>query len=91
MSHSRKANRTQQFLFPPSLDELVRPDDPARFLDDLLHTMDLRAMGFIDPPTDARGRPPWSCELLLRVWLYCYFRHVRPCDRWRSPAASASS
>ena len=77
MSHSRKANRTQQFLFPPSLEELVGSDDPARFLDDLLHTMDLRALGFVDPPADARGRPPWSCELLLRVWLYCYFRRVR--------------
>ncbi len=77
MSQSRKANRTQQFLFPPSLDELVGPDDPARFLDELLRTMDLRALGFVDPPASARGRPAWSCELLVRVWLYCYFRRVR--------------
>ena len=77
MSRSRRADRTQQFLFPPSLDELVGPDDPARFLDDLLASMDLRSMGFVDPPADAPGRPAWSCALLLRVWLYCYFRRVR--------------
>lgn len=77
MSVSRNANRSQSFLFPPSLDDLVSADDPARFLDQLLSTMDLRSRGFVDPPRHAPGQPAWSVELLLRVWLYSYFRKIR--------------
>ena len=77
MSVSRNANRSQSFLLPPSLDELVRPDDPARFLDELLSSMDLRARGFVDPPRHAPGQPAWSVELLLRIWVYGYFRKIR--------------
>ena len=77
MSISRKANRSQQFLLPPSLDELIPADDPVRFIADLVASLDLETLGFVDPPREARGQPPFSCELLLSVWLYCYFRRVR--------------
>lgn len=77
MSASIKAPHTQSFLLPPSLDELISADDPARFIESMVSLLDLPKLGFVDPPVHARGKPPWSCELLLRVWLYCYFRRIR--------------
>ena len=77
MSQARTANRQQNFLLPPSIEEWVRHDDPVRFIADVVDSLELLALGFNDPPADARGRPPYSAKMLLGVWLYGYFRRIR--------------
>src|SRR5512135_1374157 len=80
MSYEKRPDRSQLFLLPPSLDDWVPQDHPARFIDTFLESLDLAGMGFEvgDPPD---GRPRFSARLLLAVYLYCYFDRIRSLRR----------
>lgn len=69
MSHEIRADRTQLLLLPPSLDEWVAADHPARFVVDLVDLLDLVALGFRQSPGE-EGRPHYGASMLLAVWLY---------------------
>jgi transposase len=77
MSQARRANRRQNFLLPPSIEDWVPAEDPVRFLAEFLDALDLPALGFTDPHPSAPGAPPFAAELLLAVWLYGYMNRVR--------------
>lgn len=66
----------QVFLFPPSLEDLVPPDHPARFLREFVDELDLGSLN-IKQKEALTGRPPFAASLLLKVWLYGYFFRVR--------------
>lgn len=75
----RPMTRDQMFLFPPSLDELVGPDHPARFVADLVGTLqaqDWREMG-IAPAGERLGASRYHAELMLGVWLYGFMVGIR--------------
>ena len=74
------ADFSQQFLLPPSLEDFVGPEHPARFIRDFVSTLDLAALGF-PVRTAAEGRPSYAPALLLRVWLYGYLMNVRSSRR----------
>jgi transposase len=80
MSYEKKADRSQVFLLPPSLEDWVPEDHPARFIDAFVESLDLPSLGFEvgHAPT---GRPRYSAELLLSVYLYCYFDRIRSLRR----------
>jgi transposase len=80
MSYEKKPDRSQVFLLPPSLDDWIGPDHPARFIDAFVDSLDLAGSGFEvgHAPT---GRPRYSAQLLLSVYLYCYFDRVRSLRR----------
>jgi transposase len=65
----------QILLFPPSPEEWVGPDHPARFLRDFVDALDLDELGFKTPACKT-GRPPYSADLLLKVWLYGYMNRI---------------
>jgi transposase len=71
--------RDQAWLLPPSLDETVAADHPARFVAAFVDAIDLRAWAelAIDPGGDARGAPAYHPRLLLSVWLYGFMSGVR--------------
>ena len=66
----------QQFLFPPALEDWVPKDHPARFLREFVDELKLADLGFVMPSGDD-GRPPYAPSLLLKIWLYGYFRRIR--------------
>jgi transposase len=39
-------NRNQLVVFPESLDEYIGEDNPVRFIDAFVDSLDLRALGF---------------------------------------------
>jgi len=80
MSYEKKPDRSQVFLLPPSLDDWVPEDHPARFIDAFVESLDLPALGFEvgHAPT---GRPRYSAQLLLSVYIYCYFDRIRSLRR----------
>jgi transposase len=66
MSHEIHADYEGRWLFPPSLEDLVPPDHPARFVRELVASLDLLGLGFEESVGD-EGRPRYSSELLLKV------------------------
>jgi transposase len=76
MSEAITPDYSQQFLLPPSLEEWVPADHPARFIREVVDQLDLPALGFVMPAC-ADGRPPYAPSLLLKIWLYGYLQRIR--------------
>ena len=76
MSRALRADYEQQFLLPPSLEEWVGPDHPARFIREFVAALDVKRAGF-EPVEAPTGRPPYAVELLVAVWLYGYMNKLR--------------
>jgi transposase len=71
-----KADYSQTFLFPPSLEDWVPLEHPVRFIRLFVESLDLEAIGFKSRESE-EGRPNYSNELLLKVWLYGYYEKIR--------------
>jgi transposase len=80
MSREIQADYETQYLFPRSLEEWVGADDPARFIREFVRLLDLkdvRGEEEVAAARDSVGRPHYSFELLLSVWLYAYVYGLR--------------
>ncbi len=75
----RPLNRDQSWLFPPTLDELLPDDHPARFVAEFvdgLDQADWAEMG-VELDGDPLGAPAYHARALLSVWLYGFMTGVR--------------
>lgn len=72
-------NRDQTWLFPPSLDELVPKDHPARFVAALVDGLDRKAWAEMEivPEGDPLGTPAYNPRALLAVWVYGFMTATR--------------
>lgn len=77
MNHLTGLPREQQLLFPAALDDYVGADNPVRFLDAFVASLDLRALGFQKAVAADTGRPPYHPGDLLRLYLYGYLHRLR--------------
>ena len=69
-------NRDIAFLLPHNLDDWLPSNHPARFLDAFVDGLDLDELGFMKH-TGERGRSYYGTTLLLKVFLYAYFRTIK--------------
>ncbi len=79
----RDMDREQMWLLPPSLDELLSQDHPARFVAefvDALNKEDWSELG-VDIEGDSMGAPAYHPRALLSVWLYGFMTGVRSCRK----------
>lgn len=77
MNHRAGLDRSQTLLFPESLDDYVSPENPVRFLDAFVSSLDLHALGFAKAHCAETGRPPYDPAALLKLYLYGYLHRLR--------------
>ena len=77
MNHQRGLDRSQTLLFPERLEDYVGAENPVRFLDAFVGTLDLHALGFAKAQCAATGRPPYDPAALLKLYLYGYLHRIR--------------
>lgn len=64
------------FLLPPSLEDWIPANHPARFIRHFVESLPWEQLGFRAQPC-LEGRPPYANEMLLKVWLFGYLHKVR--------------
>src|ERR1017187_5729396 len=77
MNHQRGLDRSQTLLFPERLEDYVAAENPVRFLDAFVGSLDLRTLGFAKAQGAATGRPPYDPAALLKLYLYGYLHRIR--------------
>lgn len=75
----RLINRNAAWLLPPSLDELISQDHPARFVAAFVDSMDRKAWAELGVGLDGEplGAPAYHPRALLSVWLYGFMTGTR--------------
>jgi transposase len=77
MNHRTGLDRSQTLLFPERLEDYIGQDNPARFLDAFVKSLDLHALGFAKAQVATTGRPPYDPADLLKLYLYGYLNRIR--------------
>ena len=79
----RPVNRDQGWLLPPTLDELLPQDHPARFIAAFVEGLDRAnwAEMEIEVDGDPLGAPAYHPRLLLSVWPYGFMTGIRSCRK----------
>ena len=76
MSYEKRADYKKTFLFPPSIEDWIAADHPARFIREFVDALDLEELGIKRRETE-EGRPSYAADLLIKVWLYGYCNEIR--------------
>jgi transposase len=69
--------REQLILFPESLDDYIALDNPVRFIDAWVDSLDLATLGFSDTVPAETGRPGYDPRAILKLYIYGYLNRVR--------------
>jgi transposase len=75
MVNDIRADYFQQRLFPRRLEDWLDEKHEARFVRDFVDRIDLKVLGFREHKLQT-GRPPYSTELKLKIWVYGYFKKI---------------
>jgi len=74
-------SRQQLVLFPESVDEYISADNPVRFIDAFVDSLDLATAGFTHTTLAETGRPPYDPRDLLKLYIYGYLNRIRSSSR----------
>src|ERR1700681_858661 len=77
MDYIRGVTRNQVILFPESVEDYITEDNPVRFIDAFVTSLDLGQLGFKRAQPAETGRPAYDPGDLLRLYLYGYLNRVR--------------
>jgi transposase len=77
MDYIQGADRHQTHLLPASLEEYVTPDNPVRFIDAYVESLDVEELGFTHARLASTGRPPYRPQDLLKLYIYGYLHTIR--------------
>jgi transposase len=77
MNYITGFDRFQTTLFPQSIDQLIADDNPVRFIDAFVESLQIPALGFKDIKRNVNGRPPYNPADLLKLYIYGYMNKIR--------------
>jgi transposase len=83
MRYVESIDRMQMVLYPEKSDDLVTEENPVRVIDEFVNLLNLGKLGFesgYQRKTEA-GRPRYSAECLLKLYVYGYYKKVRSSRR----------
>lgn len=81
MAHITGTDRSQRLLLPERVEDYVGPDNPVRFIDAFVESLDLEAVGFVRVQPKATGRPGYDPRDLLKLYIFGYLNRVRSSRR----------
>jgi transposase len=81
MSYEIDANYSQQWLLPPSLEDLLPAGHPARLVREFVDALKLGELGF-ETEVAQTGRPGYAVSMLVKVILYGYMNRIRSTRQW---------
>jgi transposase len=76
VSKAIEANYEEILMFPPAVEDWVEEDHPARFVREMVESLELRELGFAESPGE-EGRPHYGTDLLVKAWLWGYLNRIR--------------
>lgn len=70
-------NRQEVLLFPAAIDDYITAENPVRFIDAFISSLDLAELGFTRARPAATGRPAYHPADMLKLYVYGYLNRVR--------------
>ena len=67
MNYIRGTARNQVILFPEAVEDYITEDNPVRFIDAFVRSLDLGQLGFTRAQPAETGRPAYDPADLLRL------------------------
>ena len=79
MQHIQGIARNQ--LQVSSLEDTINQDNPVRFIDAFVNSIDLGKIGFTPRVLKTEGRPSFDTKVFLKIYLYGYLNGIRSSRR----------
>jgi len=76
-SYVEGLSRSQTFLLPKTIEEYIQADNPVRFIDAYVNTLDMEKLGFTHSTPQELGRPSYNPKDLCKLYLYGGLNHIR--------------
>src|SRR6266513_243979 len=77
MGYIEGEDRNQMVMFPETLNDYIREDNPVRFIAAFVERLDLKELGFQRAVPNERGRNPYHPGMLLSLYIYGYLNRIR--------------
>jgi transposase len=77
MSYIEGPAREQRLLFPESIEDYITDENPVRFIDAFVESLDMAAAGFERAEPASTGRPGYAPGDMLKLYIYGYLNRVR--------------
>ena len=75
--HVNGTHRDQTVLFPNTIDQYVDKENPVRFIDAFVDSLNLEKLGFKHSMPADTGRPSYNPSDILKLYIYGYLNQVR--------------
>ena len=72
-----------------SLEDTINQDNPVRFIDAFVNSIDLEKIGFTPRVLKTEGRPSFTSQVFLKLYLYGYRNGVRSSRRLEKEISEA--
>ena len=77
MRYIQGASREEVILFPQAIDDYISQDNPVRFIDAFVDSLDLKSLEFTHSTPSRTGRPAYNPADLLKLYIYGYINRIR--------------